>query len=57
MSQITEEISKASISQHNEREAGWQRESQLNEDKMHDKPFEAIKQLSSSRGRLILIKN
>ena len=36
--------------------AGWQRECQLSEDEMHDKSFEAIKKLSSSRGRLIIIK-
>ena len=57
LNQITEEISKASINQHNERVAGWQRECLLSEDEILEKPFEAIKQLSSSRGRLIILKN
>ena len=37
--------------------AGCQKECQISEHEMHDKPFEAIKQLSSNRGRLIIIKN
>ena len=36
---------------------GWQRECLLSEDEMHEKSFEAIKQLSSSRGGLYIIKN
>ena len=57
LNQITEEISKASINQHNERVAGLQRECLLSEDEILLNPFEAIKQLSSSRGRLIILKN
>ena len=34
---------------------GWQIEYKLSKDEMHDKPFEAINQLPSSRGRLIII--
>ena len=57
ISQITEELLKASINHHSERVAGWQRGWSLSEEEIYEKPFEAIIQLSSTRGRLIVLRN
>ena len=57
ISQITEELLKASINHLSERVAGWQRGWSLSEEEIYEKPFEAIKQLSSTRGRLIVLRN
>ena len=39
MSRIIEEILKASINHQNERVARWQRECQLSEEQLHEKPL------------------
>ena len=46
MNQIIEEISKALINLHNERVDVSQKEYLLSENEKHEKPFDAIKQLS-----------
>ena len=57
ISQITEELLKASINHHSERVVGWQRGWSLSEEEIYEKPFEAIIQLSSTRGRLKVLRN
>ena len=57
ISKITEELLKASINHHSERVAGWQRGWSLSEEEIYEKRFEAIIQLSSTRGILIVLRN
>ena len=54
---ISEEMMKASINHNNEKVAGWQKLWTLSENDIQEKPFEAIKLLSSTRGRLIVSQN
>ena len=46
-----------SINHLNERVAGWQRDLIHNDLRKQETPFLAIKNLSSTRGRLILVQN
>ena len=57
ISQIWEEMRMASINHLNERVIGWQKEWICDENTIVESPFETIKKLSSTRGRLILIQN
>ena len=54
---VAEEMTKVSVNHNNEKVAEWQNLWTFNKNVVQDKPFEAIKQLSSTRGRLILTKN
>ena len=54
---ISEEMMKASINHNNEKVVGWQKLLTLSENDIQEKPFEAIKLLFSTRGRLIVSQN
>ena len=54
---ISEEMMKASINHNSEKVVGWQKLWTLSENDIQEKPFEAIKLLSSTRGRLIVSQN
>ena len=54
---FAEEMTKVSVNHINEKVAGWQKLWTCNKNDVQDRPFEAIKQLSSTRGRLILSQN
>ena len=54
---ISEEMRMVSINHLNERVAGWQRDWNHNDESIQETPFWAIKDLSSTRARLILIQN
>ena len=48
---------KNSINHNNDWVVGWQKVSKFNEEDLKDKPFCALKQLTSTRGRLIVWQN
>ena len=54
---FAEEMTKVSVNHNNEKVAGWQKLWTCNKNDVQDRPFEAIKQLSSTRERLILSQN
>ena len=57
VSLISEEMRIVSINHLNERVAGWQRDWNHNEESIQETPFWAIKNLSSTRARLILVQS
>ena len=57
MNLISEEMSLSSINHKNEIVVGWKLNWTLSESNIHDNPFEAIKQLSSMRGRVFVVRN
>ena len=53
----TEDMLKNSINHNNDWVVGWQKVSKFNEEDLKDKPLCALKQLTSTRGRLIVWQN
>ena len=54
---VFEEMNLSSINHNNDRVAGWQSVWSLEESEINEKPFETLKQLSSTRGRLFVLRN
>ena len=54
---IWDEMNKWSINHYGEYVAGWQRVSWMTKDQILRQPFEAAKELTSTRGRILVLQN